>query len=80
MSNNDHKPATAKPDLDGSAGLDGTVERLGRWTAARTTRRSFLHRLGQLAVFVAAGPTIAGLLIREAQARVCGQSGITPKC
>ncbi|MGH1492228.1 MAG: hypothetical protein ACRBK7_23055 [Acidimicrobiales bacterium] len=61
-------------------GLDATVERLGRWTAARTTRRSFLNRLGQLAVFVAAGPTIAGLLIREAQARVCGQSGITPKC
>ncbi len=60
--------------------IDGGVERLGRWTAARTTRRSFLHRLGQLAVFVAAGPTIASLLIREAQARVCGQSGITPKC
>ncbi len=63
-----------------SPGLDNTVERLGRWTAARTTRRSFLNRLGQLAVFVAAGPTIAGLLIREAQARVCGQSGVTPKC
>ena len=61
-------------------GLDGAVEYLGRWAAARTTRRSFLHRLGQLAVFVAAGPTIAGLLIREAQARVCGQSGVTPKC
>ena len=60
--------------------MDTTVERMGRWTAARTTRRSFLHRLGQLAVFVAAGPTIAGLLIREAQARVCGQSGVTPKC
>ncbi len=62
------------------AGFDGRVERLGRWTAARTTRRSFLNRLGQLAVFVAAGPSIAGLLVREAQARVCGQSGVTPKC
>ncbi|MEM9612181.1 MAG: hypothetical protein AAF962_06130 [Actinomycetota bacterium] len=61
-------------------GLDATVERLGRWTAGRTTRRSFLNRLGQLAVFVATGPTIAGLLVREAQARVCGQSGVTPKC
>ena len=64
----------------GTGAIDGAVERAGRWTAARTTRRSFLHRLGQLAVFVAAGPTIAGLLIREAQARVCGQSGVTPKC
>ena len=63
-----------------STGLDRVVESLGRWTAARTTRRSFLHRLGQLAVFVAVGPTIAGILIREAQARVCGQSGVTPKC
>jgi hypothetical protein len=60
--------------------MDLAIERLGRWTAARTTRRSFLHRVGQLAVFVAAGPTIAGLLVREVQARVCGQSGVTPKC
>ena len=60
--------------------MDAAVERLGRWTAGRTTRRSFLNRLGQLAVFVAAGPTLAGLLIRDAQARVCGQSGVTPKC
>jgi hypothetical protein len=60
--------------------FDSAVERLGRWTAARTTRRSFLNRIGQLAVFVAAGPTIAGILMREAQARVCGQSGVTPKC
>ncbi|MEM7274020.1 MAG: hypothetical protein AAF547_13130 [Actinomycetota bacterium] len=60
--------------------LDQAVERLGRWTAARTTRRSFLNRLGQLAIMVAAGPTIAGLLIRDAEARVCGQSGVTPKC
>ncbi len=77
-------PAAKRPGSRPVAGadnrLDGTVERLGRWTAARTTRRSFLNRLGQLAVFVAAGPTIAGLLIREAQARVCGQSGVTPKC
>ena len=48
--------------VDAGSRVDGSIERLGRWTAARTTRRSFLHRLGQLAVFVAAGPTIAGLL------------------
>ena len=62
------------------SGVDRAIEHLGRWAAARTTRRSFLHRLGQVAVFVAAGPAITGILIREAQARVCGQSGVTPKC
>ncbi len=60
--------------------LDSVVERVSRWTASRTTRRSFLHRFGQFAVMVAAGPTIAGLLLRRAEARVCGQSGVTPKC
>ena len=59
---------------------DAAVEQFSRWTAARTTRRSFLHRLGQLAVLVAAGPTIAGFLLRRAEARVCGQTGVTPKC
>lgn len=60
--------------------LDRSVENLGRWTARRTSRRSFLHRVGQLAVIVAAGPSIATLLMRRAEARVCGQSGVTPKC
>lgn len=60
--------------------LDRSVESLGRWTARRTSRRSFLHRVGQLAVVVAAGPSIATLLMRRADARVCGQSGVTPKC
>ena len=60
--------------------LDRSVEHLGRWTARRTSRRSFLHRVGQLAVVVAAGPSIATLLMRRAEARVCGQSGVTPKC
>ena len=67
-------------DTAPSAGVDRAIEHLGRWAAARTTRRSFLHRIGQLAVVVAAGPAIASILIREAQARVCGQSGVTPKC
>ena len=60
--------------------LDRSVESIGRWTARRTSRRSFLHRIGQLAVVVAAGPSIATLLVRRADARVCGQSGVTPKC
>lgn len=62
------------------ASFDDRVEWLGRWTAGRTTRRSFLHRLGQLAVVVAAGPAIATILMKRAEARVCGQSGVTPKC
>lgn len=60
--------------------LDRGMERLSRWTAARTTRRSFFHRVGQVAVVVAAGPAIANVLSRQADARVCGQSGVTPKC
>ncbi|MDH3295538.1 MAG: hypothetical protein OER95_14560, partial [Acidimicrobiia bacterium] len=60
--------------------LDRAVERAGRWTARRTSRRSFLHRLGQLAIVVAAGPSIGTLLMRKVDARVCGQSGVTPKC
>lgn len=63
-----------------SSSLDTKVEQLGRWTAKRTTRRSFLHRFSQLAVFVAVGPLVSNLLLRKADARVCGQSGVTPKC
>ncbi len=62
------------------SGIDRAAETLTRWTAARTTRRSFMHRLGQFAVFIAAGPTVAGILMRRVEARVCGQSGVTPKC
>lgn len=60
--------------------LDRGIERLTRWTAGRTTRRSFFHRAGQVAMMVAAGPTVATILSRQADARVCGQSGVTPKC
>jgi len=62
------------------SGLDGAVEHLGRWTARRTSRRSFLHRMGQLAIVIAAGPSLGTLLMRKVDARVCGQSGVTPKC
>ncbi|MGI8793666.1 MAG: hypothetical protein ACR2H3_10895 [Acidimicrobiales bacterium] len=57
------------------------AEGAGRWLAGRTSRRSFLGRLGRAAVFVASGSTVAALLAAdEAEARVCGQSGVAPKC
>lgn len=58
-------------------GFDEIVERWGRRTAARTTRRAFLGRVGKAAVLVAGGPA---LLVERAEARVCGQSGVAPKC
>ncbi|MBK5224022.1 MAG: hypothetical protein JJE52_14345 [Acidimicrobiia bacterium] len=60
--------------------LDVATERLGRWLAGRTTRRSFLSFLGKLGVFVASGPIIATLLAEAAGARVCGQTGVSVKC
>lgn len=60
--------------------VDDRIERISRWTAARLTRRSFFHRAGQVAMMVAAGPVVSNILIRQADARVCGQSGVTPKC
>jgi len=60
--------------------VDRLVERAGRWTAARGTRRSFLGRLGKAAVLVAGGPALATLIADPADARVCGQSGVSPRC
>ncbi|MEO1060438.1 MAG: hypothetical protein AAFZ07_03390 [Actinomycetota bacterium] len=60
--------------------VDRSVELLSRWLAVRTSRRSFLGRLARVAVLVATGPTLATLLARRAEARVCGQTGVTPKC
>ena len=60
--------------------LDESVERYGRGLAARTTRRTFLDRMAKLGVLVAGGPTLASLLVERAEARVCGQSGVTGKC
>lgn len=71
---------TQMTDPAPAAGVDGIVERLGRWTAGRTTRRSFLGRLGRVGVLVAGGTAMAGLLADQAEARVCGQSGVSPKC
>lgn len=60
--------------------LDGLVERVGRRLAARTTRRTFLSRATRVGVLVAGGPALATLLADRAEARVCGQSGVAPKC
>ncbi|TML65054.1 MAG: hypothetical protein E6G17_01460 [Actinobacteria bacterium] len=59
---------------------DALAERAGRWTAARFTRRSLFGRVGRAAVMLAGGPAIATLLADPASARVCGQSGVSPKC
>lgn len=64
----------------GDAFIDRITERVGRWTASRTTRRSFLGRTGKVAMLVVSGPAVATLLAERAEARVCGQSGVSPKC
>lgn len=66
--------------LQEASAVDRFVERAGRWTAARGTRRSFLGRLGKAAVLVAGGPALATLIADPADARVCGQSGVSPRC
>ncbi len=60
--------------------FDRVTERLGRRLAARTSRRTFLSRVGQVGVLVASGPALATLLAQRAEARVCGQSGVSPLC
>ena len=60
--------------------IDDLVERLSRRAAARSSRRTFLARMGQAAIIVAGGPALATLLVERAEARVCGQSGVAPKC
>ena len=61
--------------------LDKLTETAARWLAGRQTRRSFLGRLGRGAMLVAGGSTLATVLLdQEAEARVCGQSGVSPKC
>ena len=66
--------------LDRASLLDRVVEGWSRRLAARSTRRSFLGKVGRTSVLVAAGPSLATLLAGRADARVCGQSGVSPKC
>jgi hypothetical protein len=56
------------------------AERAGRWLAARTTRRSFLGTVGKVGLVAAGGSIVSQVLADRAEARVCGQSGISPKC
>jgi hypothetical protein len=60
--------------------MDRLTESVARWTAKRTTRRSFLANAGRVAIVTAAGSAITAVLADQAQARVCGQSGVSPKC
>lgn len=60
--------------------MDEVVEGLGRRLAARTTRRTMLGRFAKVGVLVAGGPALATLLAERAEARVCGQSGVSPRC
>jgi hypothetical protein len=60
--------------------IDRLTESVARWTAKRTTRRSFLANAGRVAIVTAAGSAITAVLADQAQARVCGQSGVSPKC
>lgn len=60
--------------------VDGVVERASRWLAARTSRRTFLATTGKVAVVAAGGATIASVFATRAEARACGQSGVSPRC
>jgi hypothetical protein len=63
-----------------SAGGSPFAEVAGRWLATRTTRRGFLDKTAKTAVFVSIGATAATALATRAEARVCGQSGVAPRC
>ncbi|MCU1379633.1 MAG: hypothetical protein JWN29_2616, partial [Acidimicrobiales bacterium] len=60
--------------------MDDLVEGIGRRLASRTTRRTLLGRAAKVGVLVAGGPALASLLVERAEARECGQSGVSPKC
>ena len=61
-----------------------SVDRIGeaaaRWLASRSSRRSFLGTTGRAALVAAGGSGLAQVFASQAQARQCGQSGISPKC
>jgi hypothetical protein len=60
--------------------LDQLTESAGRWLAARTTRRSFLGNVGRVSLVAAGGSLLSATFAGRAEARVCGQSGVSPKC
>ena len=61
-----------------------SIDRLGesaaRWLASRTSRRSFLGSTGKAALVMAGGSGLAQVFASQAEARQCGQSGISPRC
>lgn len=60
--------------------IDRITEGASRWMASRVSRRSFLATTGKTAVVVAGGATMSTLFASRAEARACGQSGVSPRC
>jgi hypothetical protein len=56
------------------------MELASRWVAARISRRSFLERLGVVAMVVMGGSALSTLFAKRAGARQCGQEGYAPSC
>ena len=63
-----------------SSGVDSSAEGAARWLAARSTRRSFLAGVARVAMIGTGTAAVAAVLTDQAQARVCGQSGVSPMC
>ncbi len=63
-----------------NVGVDSSTEIAARWLAARSTRRSFLAGVARVAMIGVGTKAVSAVLTDQAQARVCGQSGISPMC
>jgi hypothetical protein len=63
-----------------SSGVDSSAEGAARWLAARSTRRSFLAGVARVAMIGTGTAAVSAVLTDQAQARVCGQSGVSPMC
>ncbi|QBI19134.1 hypothetical protein ER308_05995 [Egibacter rhizosphaerae] len=66
--------------VDRAGTVDRLVERTSRATRDRISRRSFLGRASRTAMVIAGGSALVPYLAGPAGARVCGQSGVAPKC
>lgn len=60
--------------------IDTVTERASRWLAARTSRRTFLSTSAKVAIVGTGGLALSQVFSSRADARVCGQTGISPKC
>jgi hypothetical protein len=63
-----------------NSGVDTSAENAARWLAARSTRRSFLAGVARVSMIGVGTKAVSAVLTDQAQARVCGQSGISPMC